>query len=351
MAEQGEMPLSDEQIAANLVERWSKMPEPEVEEPELPEIPEPERPGYAPKDAADTGDEAPDTDTEAKADSDELTVDDLPDESPEDADPSAIEITWNGRKQRVSREEAVRLAQQGYDYTQKTQALAEERQRVQQYAQALQQTAQLQASVVDDLAAVKALQRQMAAYPQDASQWQALSNEDPIGAFQKRTEFDALRQQAEQMVRGIQAKAAQVQQGQAQISQEQLASEFAKAVDVVPEWRDVERYRTDVERMRSFAREVGYTDGDLNNINDHRVLRVLKYAAAYDQLLKAKSEKLKQVRTAPPVTKPGNARAAAANESVQQEKLEARLKRTGDMKDAAAVLLARHRKEFKNVRR
>lgn len=350
MAEQGATPLSDEQVAAQLMERWSNMPDPDVDEPDLPEIPEPERPGYEPKDAADSGDEATEDKAEEKADSDELTADDLPDDSPDESDPGAIEITWNGRKQRVSREEAVRLAQQGYDYTQKTQALAEERQRVQQYAQALQQTAQLQAAVVDDLAAVKALQRQMAAYPQDPSQWQALSNEDPIAAFQRRTEFDALRQQAEQMMRGIQAKAAQVQQGRAQISQEQLAQQFAKAVDAVPEWRDIERYRSDVNNMRGFAQEVGYTDEELNNIDDHRPLIVLKYAAAYAQLLKAKKEKLKQVRTAPPVTRPGNSKSAAATDTVQQQKLEERFKRSGDLKDAAAVLLARNRKEMRHGR-
>jgi hypothetical protein len=67
---------------------------------------------------------------------------------PSDTPPASEEweIKWNGQNLKVTREQAIRLAQQGFDYTQKTQQIAEERraseQREAQYQAQLSQLAQ-----------------------------------------------------------------------------------------------------------------------------------------------------------------------------------------------------------------
>lgn len=256
---------------------------------------------------------------DAEQSDDEPTADDLPEEKEPDSAPGEVEFTYNGRTQKVSLDEARRLASAGMDYTQKTQQLAEDRARLQQAAAQVQQAAALQQALIDDVAALRSIQRQMAAYPQDAAGWAKLSQEDPIGAFQRSTEYQSLRQEAERAAGQIQAKSARFNQATQQVSQEQLATEFAKAVEAVPEWRDVDRYRQDVEQMRGFARSVGYQDEDLNRIDDHRVLKVLKYAAAYDNLLRQKAAKVKEVRKAPPVVKPG---VAPRQTSERQERMD-----------------------------
>src|SRR5574338_429364 len=52
----------------------------------------------------------------------ELTPDDIPAEEPQaQAAVDEFEIVHNGQQKKLNREETIRLAQQGFDYTQKTQ--------------------------------------------------------------------------------------------------------------------------------------------------------------------------------------------------------------------------------------
>src|SRR5678816_2788109 len=57
----------------------------------------------------------------------ELTPEDLPDVEAPAAQPAdeSVEIEWNGQKHQLTRDELIKQAQQGFDYTQKTMALAE----------------------------------------------------------------------------------------------------------------------------------------------------------------------------------------------------------------------------------
>ena len=107
-----------EQAAPSVEERLSALyarSEPATAEPE------PKQPKAAPEAKPETVDEAP-------PESDEPTPEDIPDEAEPSAQPddqNAFEIVHNGTQHRLTREETIKLAQQGFDYTTKTQALAE----------------------------------------------------------------------------------------------------------------------------------------------------------------------------------------------------------------------------------
>ena len=270
--------------------------------------------------------------------SDEPSVDDLPDEVAQPEAQGEIELTYNGSTRRVPIAEAKELAQKGFDYTQKTQQLAEERTRLQQYAQALQQTATLQTALMDDVAEAKALQRELARFPKSAEEWLAKSQEDPIGAFQLRTQHDTVMHALQAKVAQIQTKGQQVQQAQAAISDEQLRAEFDRARASVPAWSDSARFKADAEGIKAYLLTQGYSAQEADAIYDGRTLVQAWKAWQYDRLLKGKAEKLKQVRQAPPVVKPGSAGTAQSASQQRYEKERAALKKSGDVRDAARVL-------------
>jgi hypothetical protein len=63
-------------------------------------------------------------------------------------------------------------------------------------------------------------------------------------------------------------------------------------------------------------------------------------AMKYDQLVKSKADKSKTLRQAPPLTVPGASNPSAAKAGKAKE-LQTRLKKSGSMEDAVALLLNR----------
>src|SRR5689334_4841341 len=93
---------------------------------------------------------------------DELTPDDLPAETqPAQSQADEFEIVHNGTQVKLTRDKAIELARQGFDYTQKTQALAEQQRQVQQRLATIGQIEQVQAALAPDYAQIQALGAQL----------------------------------------------------------------------------------------------------------------------------------------------------------------------------------------------
>jgi uncharacterized phage infection (PIP) family protein YhgE len=327
--------LTDTQLVAQLTARYTGQEAAQAD---------PEPPAAPPVDEAPA--EEPEQSADQAPESDEPTLDDFDEPvQPEQSAPDKFEIEWNGEKKVLGRDEVKELAQKGFDYTRKTQQLGEERTRLQMMVQAVQQTAALQSALVEDVGDAKAIQRELSRFPSTPDEWMKLSQDDPLGAFQTRTRYDALLQQYNGTVQQIQQKAAQLRQGQGQISAEQLRAEFAKAQEKVPAWKDPEAFKKDSQGIRSFLLSEGYGEQEVDALADARALGVAWKAWKYDQLAKAKSDRLKQVRAAPPpAVRPGSATNANSANRAKEVEATQRLKKTGDLHDAAAVLLNRMRK-------
>jgi len=337
MAETSEQPsgLTEAQAVAQLAAKYTERQQ--AANATEPETAVEEAPADEPEQVA--SDQAQETD--------ELTPDDLVDESEpaQSATGDKFEIEWNGEKKALSRDEIKELAQKGFDYTRKTQQLADERSRIQVMAQAIQQTAAMQAALVDDVGEAKAIQRELSRFPQTPEEWMKLSNDDPLGAFQTRTQYDAKMQQFQARIAQIQQKQSQLQQSQGSITAEQLRSEFEKAQSLVPAWKDAEVFKKDSQGIRSFLLSEGYGAQEVDTLADARALGIAYKAWKYDQLAKAKADRLKEVRAAPPLAvKPGSATNANSVARAKEVDATQRLKKSGDLKDAAAVFLTRMRK-------
>ena len=114
-----------------------------------------------------------------------------------------------------------------------------------------------------------------------------------------------------------------------------VAGEAQKLTQSLPEFSDKtkgEKIRNDI---RSYGKKVGFTDEELSQVYDSRHVLVLHKAAQYDKLMAGKAGVKKKVANAPKMIK-GGAK-VKQNVTDKQKKLQQRLIKSGDARDAASI--------------
>lgn len=278
-----------------------------------------------------------------QAQTDELTADDLPDEQA-DAPSQAgdeFEIVHNGQPRKLSREDTIRLAQQGFDYTQKTQALADQARAVSERLSRLEEVEKVTDFLAQDLAVVKAYETQVKRF--EGIDWVKLATDDPL-------EYPKVRAQYDTLLQGYQASAMQYQQKQQavatqlqRIRADMLQQEAALLPKLVPAWSDQTKFAAAQKDISDYIRSNGIDPAAVSGryLDTAFAMATAWKAAQYDKLQKAKTEKVKQLRTAPPVVKPGASQPASTSKDEADRKQRDRLRRTGSLEDAASLLLNR----------
>lgn len=253
------------------------------------------------------------------------------DEEPEQDEPKLAKIKVNGEELELSEEELINYAQQGVDYTKKTQQLAEQRKIIEQEAHSILEARQMRdayAERLQVLSQVLSAQNQ----PEDLD---ALKENDPVGYAVKVAE---MQQQEKQMnaVRAEQDRIAQEQQAErAQQMQHFVAQQADVLSKALPEYADPEKGEKLRNDMRRFAKTVGFSDGELANVIDSRHVLTLYKAMQYDKLQQAKPQVTKRVSEAPKTLKSGNGLKTTSSDQIKRNKQQ--LRATGKVKDAARV--------------
>jgi hypothetical protein len=104
----------------------------------------------------------PDTPEVEVADVDETEdVETAPEEDNADDEADFIELKHNGRPVKMKLDEVLEHAQKGFDYTQKTQELAEQRRQAEHYFQQAQQNIQLQQQTIEESAKLHSVDSQV----------------------------------------------------------------------------------------------------------------------------------------------------------------------------------------------
>ena len=218
------------------------------------------------------------------------------------------ELTENGQKkvQKLSLKEL----QQGYlrqaDYTRKAQEVAKQRAEVQEVArQASQQAVTQYAQKLDQLQA--ALVKSVA--PELANvDWDKLANED---AF----EYVRLSNRAKQINDTLQAleseKSATSEQA-TKHQQQKAVQEWQQSLEILQ--RDIPDWGAPVaQNLSKAAQNVGFSDAEVAQWNDHRIIKLAHKAAMYDALQTKSEVVTKRVTTVPRVLKPGAKKATTPN--------------------------------------
>ena len=216
-----------------------------------------------------------------------------------------FEIEVNGARELVRGKDQIReLLQKGRDYSQKTEAVARARDSVIAQAQQQAMAAQFQAQAWEDITAIRALDSRLDEY--NKVDWATAFDTDPFNALKLKEQRDQLREQRNAKVAEFQAKRQQFEAGQAQAAQQRLAAEQAALLNKLPEWRNTEQATKEQREIaNTLAQSYGFNEAEIAGLVDHRMVMVARDAMKWRLLQAGKTAKVQQVRTAPPVVKPG----------------------------------------------
>lgn len=301
--------------------------------PEVSDTPEPEA-----DDQPEEGDEVVEDEVEADTDESEEAEDgqtedeegkaDTEEESDGDDDGDKPEQLVEIDGEQLTLEEVKLGYLRQSDYTRKTQAVAEQR-------KAAEEERQYFASSLNSiLTAVGAdIQRF------EGVDWERAAAENPdqyrqakAAYEQSRQLFDGIRQQTEDFVQ-------RTKQAQESALKAQAKESVAILKTAIPGWSN-ELYAQIGEYAQ---KELGFEPGEFNNIADHRAIRSIWKAMQYDRGRKVATEKTVKVAPTRTLSDKKAAEAKIVHNRKQNQKQRERLRSTGKIDDAVALLANRLR--------
>lgn len=265
-------------------------------------------------------DDAPADDAEGEGEAQDGQADEAP-----TAD--VIELEIDGEKVALTKDEVKNGYLRQQDYTQKTQALAKERQDQAEFVKAQMESVTQMSRELGQLHQIDATLQQY-----QNVDWQRLRAEDPLSYSTHLAEFNDLRARRGDVVQQIGQKQQQLTAKQAELFATQTREAADHMAKVVPGFGEAH-----LKQMKDFGLKHGFTADELGKIADKRMLEVLYKASAYDKAQAETKQAVKKVAQLPTrAAKPAPASAPAAAQKV--EKLKNRLAQTGSVKDFGALL-------------
>jgi len=262
---------------------------------------------------------------EASSESDESEESKQPDEPP------TFTVKIDGKEEAVPLDELLKGYQRTADYTRKTQALAEQRKAAEAELNAVREERATYSQLLT------ALQQQLQQQQESPVDMEHLYREDPI-EWVRQTEL--ARQRSEKLAASqaeLQRLNTLQQQEVQRAMQARLKEEASLLVSAIPEWRDEKTAKAEKSALIEFGVKEGFTPDDLKGVVDHRVVKVLRKAMMFDQIM-SKQQSIKPNVVAPKAktVAPGNPQAAKVqvNEITRARQ---RLAKTGSVKDAAKL--------------
>jgi len=231
----------------------------------------------------------------------------------------------------------VALAQQGLDYTKKTQEVAEQRKAVETMQEQLKaqeqqfmEQQQLNSLLIEDVAKITSLDQQLSQYAN--VDWQKLTDSDFVEAQKHYMAYNQLQQERNNLVSQFEAK----RQEALTKHQSALAERIKKGKEVlakeIPNWSP-----ETTQEVVTTGKEYGFTDDELNAIVDPRHVKVL-YDAMQWRKLKSKNPVVKKkVASAKPVVKPGTKDPKTSVNS-NAKKIREQLRRSGSSELASKLI-------------
>lgn len=209
-------------------------------------------------------------------------------------------VKLKGSKEAVERAKAERLMQK--DYTQKTQATAEERRVLAAEREQFQRAAQTHQQYLQEVAEVMSVDKQLAQFAN--VNWQQMTDADPVQALKLHTTFTQLQAQRGQLVQALTQK----QQAAASEQQRNHARQLMEARQVLE--REIKGWSPELAgKLMDFGIKQGFPPEAMQNITQPAVVKMLHKAYLFDQLEQQRAKK-PPAAPAQPVTRVSGASAA-----------------------------------------
>ena len=211
------------------------------------------------------------------------------------------ELSWNGETRVVTKSELKELAQKGFDYTQKTQQLADERRQAEGQIKVAQQSLAIQNQQLDVVATVKALDAQLAHF--QGVNWHQLAESDPVEYLKLNQSYRDLKEAREHKVNEFQQQTQHLQNLNLHKYQETLERE-TRALQAMPEFTGEKAAETK-SQVKGYLKNEGFSEDEISALIDHRHVKVAWKAAQWDALKKSNVQVAKKVAEVPKVVKSG----------------------------------------------
>lgn len=280
-------------------------------------------------DAGETASEADEADDEPAENSPDSNEDEA--ESSSDEEPT-ITVELDGKNVALTKKEI----QEGYlrlsDYTRKTQALAAERKQFSSDLETAKQQSEVYAQLLPAL-----VQRMQSMMPQPPDR--SLIHTNPSAYLEQKEAYeealgDLQAAQSEQQRLKVEETEQQTRKLQAYV-----AENASKLTELIPEWKDQKAYERDRPKVRDYLRSVGFSDDEINQAYDARLVKLAADGMRWRDLRNSKPRPVapstdKPLRPMPPPAQPV---ARKSRESMEARK---RLASSGRVEDAALAIKA-----------
>ena len=215
---------------------------------------------------------------------------------------------------------------------------ADQRKALQEQSQAFQQQMQVQQAVIGKMAEVKSIEASLAQY--NGIDWNALIDSDPVQAVKLDRQYRDLQQQHYAKTQEVEQASANIQNQQQQQHAATLNQERQAMIVALPEWADEGKASKEKQLIVADLKARGFSDGDIQNLANHKAVLLARDAMLYRQQQAAKTVTEKQVRAAPRIIKPGAAQTGNRGaQNVQTLKTAVR-KSSGSRQSVVDYLLA-----------
>ena len=273
------------------------------------------------------------TDEEIEEESDERSEEDeVEDESEEE--PESFSIKVDGEDIQVTLDELKAGYSRQKDYTRKTQEVAEQRKEAEKIQnEAMQKNAELseERALYNDL--LPKMQMMIKNNLQKEPDWQQLIDQDPQEYLRKKEEWN----KTSQTLTFVENEMNRLKTEQEQDSQRALQQQALEGQRIInekiPEWKDNEVAKKEAENMMTYAKGLGFTQDELSQIYDGRLILLLRDAWQHSKVKKAVKTKPKESPAR--VSRPGNSNKIRSNTPLKNAK--SRLRKSGTVSDAAKV--------------
>lgn len=239
---------------------------------------------------------------EVKAAEEPEEVEGEPEAEPEEQEPEYFELIHKGKPVHKTADEVIDLAQQGFDYTQKTMELAEKNRAVDAREQFLQQQYQLQQQNLQDYAKVMAMDAQLEHY-KDVN-WDGWMDQDPVEATKGWQKYQMLQNRRQEAAYALSANQQRLQNEQQANLQRQLATARETVQREIKGWTP----ELDTAYTNAAIENYGHLGITLDSLQSVAhipgVHALLNDAYQWRKLQTSKPQTLKKVTDAPKAAKP-----------------------------------------------
>ena len=234
-------------------------------------------------------------------------------------------VRANGQDVEVTLDELISSYSRQSDYTQKTQAIAEEKKILQERLAAVGDLEQRLAEMRDHTEKLS----QVSDDPGE-DYWNQLKVENPMQYMIERDEFRERQAEKNRLLNETMEMQKQVHYQKQLEAEQSLKEENEKLLKMNPKWADPDVFSGAKSRMRSAGKLVGFSDEELQQVTDHRAVMILHKASLWDELQKNRSK----IRPAPVRTSKQTGRPLGTQSRSALTKAKQKLAKSGKPADA-----------------